>query len=43
MKVVDIKIIEKTSKQGNKYLALYAVLENGKELLIRFVPKSYAK
>lgn len=37
MKVVDIKVLEKTSKQGNNYKALYAILEDGQEIFITFV------
>lgn len=37
MKVTDLKVLEKTSKKGNTYKALYAILENGQEIFIAFV------
>lgn len=37
MKVIDLKVLEKTSKKGNKYKAIYAILENGSEVFICFV------
>lgn len=37
MKVTDLKVLEKTSKKGNIYKALYAILENGQEIFIAFV------
>lgn len=37
MKIVDFKVIEKQSKKGKKYTALYAICENGKEIFICFV------
>lgn len=37
MKVVDIIVKEKESKKGNKYKAIYAVLEDGKEIFLAFV------
>lgn len=37
MKVKDIVVLEKTSKKGNTYNALFAILDNGKEVFIAFV------
>lgn len=37
MKVVNLQIIEKTSKKGNTYKGLFAILENGQEVFICFV------
>lgn len=37
MKVVNFKILEKTSKKGNVFKALYAILENGQEIFVCFV------
>lgn len=37
MKVKDIVVLDKTSKKGNKYQGLFAILENGKEIFIAFV------
>lgn len=36
-KVVDFKIIEKTSKKGHSYKALYCVLDDGREIFITYV------
>lgn len=37
MKVKDIVVLEKTSKKGNTYKGLFAVLDNGQEVFIAFV------
>lgn len=37
MKVVDLKVLEKISKRGNKYKAVFAILEDGQEIFITFV------
>lgn len=37
MKIVDFKILEKTSKKGNKYLALFAITSEQKEIFVCFV------
>lgn len=37
MKVKDIVVLEKTSKKGNTYKGLFAILDNGKEIFIAFV------
>ena len=37
LKIVDFKILEKTSKKGNSYLALYAITSEEKEIFICFV------
>lgn len=37
MKVVDLVVKEKTSKKGKNYKAIFAVLEDGKEIFIAFV------
>lgn len=37
MKVVDFQILEKVSKSKNKYTALYAITDTGKEIFICFV------
>lgn len=37
MKVTDLKVLEKTSKKGNKYKGLFAILEDGQEIFIAFV------
>lgn len=37
MKVKNIVVLEKTSKKGNIYKALYAILENDQEIFITFV------
>lgn len=37
MKVLDLKVLEKTSKRGNVYKGLFAILENGQEIFITFV------
>lgn len=37
MKVKDLIVETKTSKNGNEYTALYAVLDNGKKVFIAFV------
>lgn len=37
MKVINLEIKNKVSKKGNEYTALYAILENGKEIFITFV------
>lgn len=37
MKVVNFVIKTGTSKKGNEYTGLYAVLDNGQEIFITFV------
>ena len=37
MKVIDLKVLEKVSKKGNSFKALYAILENNTEIFICFV------
>lgn len=37
MKIVDFQVLEKTSKKGNKYLALFAITSEGKEIFVTFV------
>lgn len=37
MKVIDLKVLEKVSKKGNKFKALYAILEDNTEIFICFV------
>ena len=37
MKIVDFKVLEKTSKKGKKYKGLYAICEDGKEIFVCFV------
>lgn len=37
MKVKDIIVETNTSKKGNEYTALYALLDNGKKVFIAFV------
>lgn len=37
MKVVDLVVKEKTSKKGKKYKAIFAILEDGKEIFVAFV------
>ena len=37
MEVFKLEVLEKTSKKGNKYKGLYAILENGQEIFICFV------
>ena len=37
MKVIDLVVKEKTSKNGNVYTGLFAILENGNEFLVCFV------
>lgn len=37
MKIVDFKVLDKVSKNGNKYTALFAITENGKEIFVCFV------
>ena len=36
IQVVEIKVVEKTSKKGNDYKSIVAVDENGKEHFITF-------
>lgn len=37
MKVIDLKVLEKVSKKGNNYKALFAILEDNTEIFICFV------
>lgn len=37
MKVINLEIKTKVSKKGKDYTALFAILENGKEIFITFV------
>lgn len=37
MEVIKLEVVEKTSKKGNNYKGLYAILENGQEIFICFV------
>ena len=37
MKVIDLKVLEKISKQGNKYKGIFAILEDNTEVFICFV------
>lgn len=37
MKVIDLKVLEKVSKKGNSFKALYAILENNTQIFICFV------
>lgn len=37
MKVINLEIKKKVSKKGYEYTALFAILENGKEIFISFV------
>ena len=37
MKVIDLKVLEKTSKKGNKYKAIFVILEDNSEVFICFV------
>lgn len=37
MKVISLEVLEKTSKRGNIYKGLFAILENGQEIFICFV------
>lgn len=37
MKVIDLKVLEKTSKKGNKYKAIFAILEDNSEVFICYV------
>lgn len=37
MKVKNLVVLEKTSKKGNTYKALYAILEDNQEIFIAFV------
>ena len=37
MKVINLEVKNKVSKKGNQYSALFAILENGKEIFITFV------
>lgn len=37
MEVIKLEVLEKTSKKGNNYKALYAILEDGQEIFICFV------
>lgn len=37
MKVIDLKVLEKVSKKGNLYKAIFAILEDNTEIFICFV------
>lgn len=37
MKIVDFRILEKTSKKGNTYKGLFAILEDNTEIFVCFV------
>lgn len=37
MKVIDLRVLEKTSKKGNKYKAIFAILEDNSEIFICYV------
>ena len=37
MKIINLEIKTKVSKKGNEYTALFAILENGKEIFITFI------
>lgn len=37
MKVIDLKILEKISKKGNKYKGIFAILEDNTEVFICYV------
>lgn len=37
MKVIDLKVLEKTSKKGNKYKAIFAILEDNTEVFVCYV------
>lgn len=37
MKVIDLRLLEKTSKKGNKYKGIFAILEDNTEVFICFV------
>lgn len=37
MKVIDLRVLEKTSKRGNKYKAIFAILEDNSEVFICYV------
>lgn len=37
MKVIDLRVLEKVSKKGNTFKALYAILEDNTEIFICFV------
>lgn len=37
MKVIDLRVLEKTSKKGNKYKAIFAILEDSTEVFICYV------
>ena len=37
MKIKDIVVLEKTSKKGNTYKALFAITDTNEEIFITFV------
>lgn len=37
MKVIDLKVLEKISKKGNKYKAIFAILDDNTEIFICYV------
>lgn len=37
MKIVDFRILEKTSKKGNTYKGIFAILEDNTEIFVCFV------
>lgn len=37
MKIVDFRILEKTSKKGNIYKGIFAILEDNTEIFVCFV------
>lgn len=37
MDVIGFSVEEKTSKKGNKYYVLYAILKDGSKYFVRFV------
>lgn len=37
MKIIDLRVLEKTSKKGKKYKAIFAILEDNSEVFICFV------
>lgn len=37
MKVINLEVKEKTSKKGNKYKGIFAILDDGSEVFICFV------
>lgn len=37
MKVIDLRVLEKTSKKGKTYKGLFAILEDKTEIFLAFV------